>query len=42
MLEDFGVLSGDRAQIASVSRHELVHALEDFLTSLGPLRRARW
>jgi general secretion pathway protein A len=37
MLEDFGVLSGDRAKIASVGRHELVHALEDFLASLGRL-----
>jgi general secretion pathway protein A len=34
MLQDFGVLSVDRTTAAVTSRHDLVHALEDFLTSL--------
>ena len=34
MLQDFGVLSMDRATIPGTSRHDLTHALEDFLSSL--------
>jgi len=34
MLQDFGVVSRDRATIPGTSRHDLIHALEDFLASL--------
>jgi general secretion pathway protein A len=34
MLQDFGVISTDRATAPGASRHDLVHALEGFLTSL--------
>jgi type II secretory pathway predicted ATPase ExeA len=34
MLQDFGVLSTDRTIVPTPSRHDLVHALEDFLSSL--------
>jgi general secretion pathway protein A len=34
MLQDFGVMSTDRTTVPVPSRHDLVHALEDFLTSL--------
>jgi general secretion pathway protein A len=34
MLQDFGIISADRAIVTSASRHDLVHALEDFLSSL--------
>jgi general secretion pathway protein A len=34
MLQDFGIISADRAVVTTTSRHDLVHALEDFLSSL--------
>ena len=34
MLQDFGVMSTDRATVPGTSRHDMVHALEDFLSSL--------
>jgi general secretion pathway protein A len=34
MLQDFGVISTDRTTAPVTSRHDLVHALEDFLASL--------
>ena len=34
MLQDFGVISTDRTTMPATSRHDLVHALEDFLSSL--------
>ena len=34
LLQDFGVISKDRTGGVAVTRHDLVHALEDFLTSL--------
>jgi type II secretory pathway predicted ATPase ExeA len=37
MLEDFGVVSKDRAARAPIARHELVHALQEFLGSLAPI-----
>lgn len=37
MLQDFGIISKDRAQITPASRADLVHALNDFLVSLAPL-----
>lgn len=37
MLLDFGVVSKDRATWTPASRHDLVHALQDFLASIGPL-----
>ena len=37
MLQDFGVISTDRTVVQEISRHDLVHALEDFLASLIPL-----
>src|SRR5262245_6602092 len=37
ILEDFGVISQDGAALVDTSRHELVHALEKFLASLGTL-----
>ena len=38
LLQDFGVISKHRTAVAPTSRHDLVHALEDFLTSLIALR----
>jgi general secretion pathway protein A len=37
MLQDFGIISADRTVVTSASRHDLVHALEDFLSSLTAL-----
>jgi general secretion pathway protein A len=37
MLQDFGVVSTDRSVVPAVNRHDLVHALEDFLSSLIPI-----
>jgi type II secretory pathway predicted ATPase ExeA/cell division septation protein DedD len=37
MLQDFGVISADRTKSPVASRHDLVHALEDFLSSLVAL-----
>jgi general secretion pathway protein A len=37
MLEDFGVLSKDRTRMTPTSRHDLVHALQEFLASLKPI-----
>jgi general secretion pathway protein A len=37
MLQDFGVISTDRTTVPVTSRHDMVHALEDFLASLIPL-----
>ncbi len=34
LLQDFGVISKDRTLATTPSRHDLVHALEDFLASL--------
>lgn len=34
MLQDFAVMSSDRAAMPAASRHDMVHALEDFLSSL--------
>ena len=38
MLQDFGVISKDRTRLAPTTRHELVHALQEFLLSLVPLK----
>ena len=38
LLQDFGVISKDRTMALEASRHDLVHALEDFLASLITLR----
>jgi general secretion pathway protein A len=38
LLQDFGVISKDRTKMMAMSRHDLVHALEDFLASLAPLQ----
>jgi general secretion pathway protein A len=38
MLEDFGVVSKDRAARAAIARHDLVHALQEFLASLAPIQ----
>jgi len=37
MLQDFGIISSDRIVQTSASRHDLAHALEDFLASLTAL-----
>lgn len=37
LLQDFGVVSKDRTLATTPSRHDMVHALEDFLTSLVAL-----
>jgi type II secretory pathway predicted ATPase ExeA len=37
MLLDFGVVSRDRTTWAPASRHDLFHALEEFLASIAPL-----
>jgi general secretion pathway protein A len=39
MLRDFGVISKDRTKLTTpTSRHDLIHALQDFLASLVPLQ----
>ena len=38
MLQDFGVISKDRTRLVATSRHDLVHALQEFLLSLAPLQ----
>ncbi|HJZ74918.1 MAG TPA: AAA family ATPase [Vicinamibacterales bacterium] len=38
MLEDFGVVSRDRTVTTPTSRHDLVHALQEFLASLTPIQ----
>ena len=38
ILEDFGVISKDRTRLAPASRHDLIHALQEFLTALAPLQ----
>lgn len=38
LLEDFGVISKDRTRLTPTSRHDLFHALQDFLASLVPLQ----
>jgi type II secretory pathway predicted ATPase ExeA/cell division protein FtsN len=38
LLQDFGVISKDRTKHTPTSRHDLVHALQDFLGSLMPLK----
>ena len=38
MLQDFGVISKDRTRLAPTTRYELVHALQEFLLSLIPLK----
>ena len=37
MLQDFGVISKDRTRLTPASRHDLVHALQQFLSSLASL-----
>src|SRR5262245_4191881 len=37
MLQDFGVISKDLERLAPASRHDLVHALQEFLSSLVTL-----
>src|SRR5262245_48851116 len=37
MLRDFGVVSKDRTTWTPTSRHDLVHALQEFLSSIAPL-----
>jgi len=37
MLQDFGVVSKDRTRLTPTSRHDLVHALQEFLSSLAAL-----
>jgi len=37
MLQDFGVVSKDRTKLTPTSRHDLVHALQEFLSSLAAL-----
>ena len=38
MLQDFGVLSKDRTVVTQTNRHDLIRALEEFLSSLRQLR----
>jgi type II secretory pathway predicted ATPase ExeA len=38
MLLDFGILSNDRTTWTPTSRHDLIHALQEFLSSLAPLQ----
>ncbi|HKT80349.1 MAG TPA: AAA family ATPase [Vicinamibacterales bacterium] len=38
MLEDFGVISKDRSRMAATTRHDLVHALHAFLSTLVPIQ----
>jgi general secretion pathway protein A len=37
MLQDFGIISRDRAKVSAAGRTDLVHALDEFLVSLTPL-----
>jgi general secretion pathway protein A len=38
LLQDFGVMSRDRARLTAATRHELVQTLQAFLVSLSPLQ----
>jgi type II secretory pathway predicted ATPase ExeA/cell division protein FtsN len=38
MLQQFGVISKDRTKMTPTSRHELIHALQEFLLSLAALQ----
>ena len=38
MLQDFGVISKDRTKLTPTTRHDLIHALQEFLLSLVPLQ----
>src|SRR6185295_14625718 len=38
ILQDFGVISRDRTTWTQASRHELIDALQEFLSSLSALR----
>jgi general secretion pathway protein A len=38
ILQDFGVISKDRTRLTPTSRHDLTHALQEFLASLAPLQ----
>jgi general secretion pathway protein A len=38
MLQDFGVISKDRTAMTPTTRHDLTHALQEFLSSLAPLK----
>jgi general secretion pathway protein A len=38
MLQDFGVISKDRAKLTDASRHELIQTLQAFLRSLAPIQ----
>lgn len=38
MLQDFGVISKDRTKVAPASRHDLIHALQEFLAALARLQ----
>jgi general secretion pathway protein A len=38
MLQDFGVISRDRTKLVPTTRHDLIHALEEFLASLAPIQ----
>jgi general secretion pathway protein A len=38
LLEDFGVISKDRTRLTKASRHELIEALQAFLTSLASIQ----
>lgn len=38
MLQDFGAISKDRTRLTPTSRHDLVHALQEFLSTLARLQ----
>ena len=38
ILQDFGVISKDRSRLTPTTRHDLVHALQEYLASLAPLQ----
>jgi general secretion pathway protein A len=38
ILQDFGVISKDRSRQTKTTRHDLVHALQEYLASLAPLQ----
>jgi general secretion pathway protein A len=38
ILQDFGVISKDRTKLKATTRHELIHALQEYLASLSPLK----
>jgi general secretion pathway protein A len=38
ILQDFGVISRDRSRLTATTRHDLVHALQEYLASLAPLQ----